>query len=372
MKVIAFYLPQFHTIPENDQWWGEGFTEWTNVKKAKPLFEGHQQPKIPLDNNYYNLLDDKVKEWQISLAKENNVYGFCFYHYWFGGKLMLERPIEQYLINEALDLPFCLCWANPEWTKIWAGEGSKVLIKQEYGEEADWEKHFQYLLPYFKDSRYIKEDGMPLLVIYSPEEIPCIKPMVEFIRRRCVEEGFLGVKLAYQYYVSEAADEKIRPLFDYSIRFQPVYALHSLENASKKGWIISILRKIDMIYSKLFKKTLSDLFQNVRKSDYDDVWEQILSAKVNEKDVPCGFVNWDNSPRRGKAGRVFVGGNPKKFQAYMKRLLVKARKEYHTDYVFVNAWNEWSEGAYLEPDKMSQDGYLKAIKRAVDEDGQSD
>ena len=129
-KVIAFYLPQFHATPENDEWWGEGFTEWTNVRNAKPLFEGHDQPKIPLNNNYYNLLDDEVKKWQVQIARENGVYGFCFYHYWFGGKLMLQKPLEQYLANKELDLPYCFCWANPPWTKVWAGQGSTILISE--------------------------------------------------------------------------------------------------------------------------------------------------------------------------------------------------------------------------------------------------
>lgn len=367
MKIIAFYLPQFHAIPENDEWWGKGFTEWTNVKKGVPLFQGHVQPKVPMNNQYYNLLDDNVKAWQISLAKENGIYGFCFYHYWFGGKLMLQKPLEQYLSNQTLDFPFCFCWANPEWTKIWAGEGSKVLIEQDYGDESQWEQHLQYLLPFFRDERYIKEDGKPLLVIYTPNEIPCLKEMIKYIRRRVKEEGFAGLALAYQYYVNEKEDKEIRPLFDYCIKFQPVYALQEIEGQYQKGKLLAALRKIDGIYQKLFKRTLSDFLKKVRCTEYDKVWECILVQKPEEKDIPGAVVDWDNTPRRGKAGRVFIGATPEKFKEYMKKLIKKAQNEYKTDYIFVTAWNEWSEGSYLEPDEKNGDAYLKAIKQAIAE-----
>ena len=242
MKTIAFYLPQYHEIKENNEWWGKGFTEWTNVKNAKPLFEGHNQPRLPLDNNYYCLLDDKVLEWQIDIAKKNNVYGFCFYHYWFNGHLLLEKPIENFLSNDNLNFPFCLCWANPSWTKIWAGKGSEILISHNYKDTNDLEKHFQYLLKFFRDDRYIKEDGKPLLVIYSPEEIPNLDEIVSFIRKRVVEEGFPGIVLMYQYIVSEQKEKLIRELFDYKINFQPVHALHKMEKMKKSRFIIKTMR----------------------------------------------------------------------------------------------------------------------------------
>ena len=188
-KIIAFYLPQYHAIPENDQWWGKGFTEWTNVKKAKPLFEGHDQPRIPLNHNYYNLLDDNTKIWQANLAKKYGVYGFCYYHYWFkGGKKLLEKPAEQMLSNKSIDLPFCFCWANENWTRNWDGGNREIMVEQDYGNKDDWECHFQYLLQFFKDKRYITVDGKPLFIIYKPDLIIDIYEMVKYFRQSIVEE----------------------------------------------------------------------------------------------------------------------------------------------------------------------------------------
>ena len=176
MKIIAFYLPQFHDIPENDKWWGKGFTEWVNVKKAQPLFPGHCQPRVPLNDNYYDLLDDDVKIWQANIAKEHGVYGFCYYHYWFSGKMLLEKPMEQMLANKKVDIPFCICWANVSWTKSWVNE-NKILIQQFYGDRKEWKEHFDYMLPFFKDDRYIKEEGKPLFVLYRPETVEHLNEM---------------------------------------------------------------------------------------------------------------------------------------------------------------------------------------------------
>lgn len=365
-KIIAFYLPQFHAIPENDQWWGEGFTEWTNVKNAGPLFDGHLQPRVPLEGNYYNLLDDKVKEWQIRIAKENGIYGFCFYHYWFGGKLMLEKPLEQFLANKTLDIPFCMCWANPPWTKIWAGKGSEILIDQDYGDEQQWEKHFDYLLPFLKDERYIKEEGSPILVIYSPAEIPCLEQMISYIRKRAYLEGFPGIKLLYQYYLNKNDEKKILPLFDYCIRFQPIYALNQLESKGLKGQIVKIAKKADNLFAHIFKKHPGDRLLRLRISDYDIVWKQILDERyLNSKIVPCAFVSWDNTPRRGNAGRVIIGSNPQKFKSYLQKLIAKAEDQCSSDFIFITAWNEWSEGSYLEPDTINKYDYLESVKQAL-------
>ena len=223
MKIIAFYLPQFHNIPENDEWWGDGFTEWTNVKKAKPLYEGHMQPRVPLGGNYYNLLDDNVKIWQADLAKKYGVYGFCYYHYWFNGKMLLEKPMEQMLANKEVDIPFCICWANEPWTKAWVGDERKLLIAQEYGQEEEWKQHFMYLLPFFKDERYITKNGKPLFVFYRPDIVPCMKEMIETWDKLAKENGLSGITFAFQSGDYDWNNSKEAKLFDYDIEFQPPY-----------------------------------------------------------------------------------------------------------------------------------------------------
>ena len=232
MKIIAFYLPQFHNIPENDEWWGNGFTEWTNVKKAKPLYEGHMQPRVPLGGNYYNLLDDNVKIWQADLAKKYGVYGFCYYHYWFNGKMLLEKPMEQMLANKEVDIPFCICWANEPWTKAWVGDERKLLIAQEYGQEEEWKQHFMYLLPFFKDERYITKDGKPLFVFYRPDIVPCMKEMIETWDKLAKENGLSGITFAFQSGDYDWNNSKEAKLFDYDIEFQPPYASHWIYSAS--------------------------------------------------------------------------------------------------------------------------------------------
>ena len=364
MRIIAFYLPQFHSIPENDKWWGKGFTEWETLKKAKPLFEGHVQPKIPQNKNYYNLLDEQTFKWQIQIAKKNGIFGFCFYHYWFDGHLLLEKPIEMYLKNPDLNFPFCLCWANPSWRSTWTGEGKKVLIEQKYKGKEQWEKHFLYLLPFFKDSRYIKENGEPLLVIYDVSEIPNLEEMVTYIRQRAVEEGFPGIKLLYQYYLSPQKDKEVRVLFDYCINFQPIYALMNIE---KRNVFLKMMRRLnDFIRNTLNVNIKNIAISDVRKTSYDDVWKQIIEEKPRDnKDIAGAFVGWDNTPRKGKQGRVIVGATPKKFEFYLKKLSELVKSKYSTDYVFITAWNEWTEGSYLEPDEENGDDYLKVIKRVV-------
>jgi lipopolysaccharide biosynthesis protein len=366
VKVISFYLPQFHAIPENDEWWGTGFTEWINVREATPLFNGHYQPRVPLKNNYYNLLDDEVKQWQIDLAKSYGIYGFCFYHYWFNGKLMLEKPIEQFLFNKKLDLPFCLCWANPPWTKVWAKQGSVILIDQIYGDEEQWEKHFQYLLPYFMDKRYIKKDGEPLFIIYEPSQIPRLKDLTNYLRKRIKEEGFPGFKLAYQYFQEPSKDDMVRPYFDYDIEFQPVTALNTMQSVVQQKRT-RFLKTVNNLFYRIAGKAPRDyLLKKIRISDYDAVWGEILNTiPKDEKSVPCAFTDWDNTPRHGLRGRVFVGGSPDKFGKYMEQLIYKTKHEYRKDFLFITAWNEWAEGAYLEPDMRNGFRFLEALNKSI-------
>lgn len=371
IKIITFYLPQFHTIPENDNWWGEGFTEWTNVRKAQPLFPGHDQPRIPLDGEY-NLLDDNVKIRQAEQAKAHGVYGFCYYHYWFkNGRQLLEKPAEQMLLNPEVDIPFCFSWANENWSKNWDGGNREVIMEQDYGGKEDWEKHFQYLLPFFRDERYITVDGKPLFVIYKPDQIIDLYQMTIYWRKRAVEEGFPGLCLAFQFPTYYSDMYYRDDIFDFRIGFEPVHArnISSMKPGTSKK--VQLFRKYlgeDALsaYRKKRLKTTSASYakpQSLAMYFYDEVWEKILSAPWTDEFLPGGFVDWDNTPRN-KHGLVHSGFSIEKFQSYMTRLVHRAKKE-NKPMIFINAWNEWGEGAFLEPDKKYEYQKLEAIREAL-------
>lgn len=371
-KIIALYLPQFHSIPENDQWYGKGFTEWTNVKKAVPLFSGHYQPKLPLNDNYYNLLDDSVKIWQAKLAQNYGIYGFCYYHYWFkDGKKLLEKPAEQMLKNKEIDQPFCFCWANENWSRNWDGGNHEVIMKQDYGGKSDWEKHFQYLLPFFKDERYITVGGKPLLVIYKPDLIIDIYQMSVYWRKRMIEEGFPGLCLAFQFPTYYSDMYYRDDIFDYRIGFEPVYARNL--NTMKPGTSskVKTLRKLlgenaISAYRKRHNNNAGNNWiqpQSLSVFFYDEIWEKILNAPWSEEFLPGCFVDWDNTPRN-KHGVMHLGFSIEKFQNNMTRFISRAKKE-NKSMIFLNAWNEWGEGAFLEPDQKYGYQKLEAVRNAI-------
>ena len=375
VKIIPFYLPQFHTIPENDEWWGKGFTEWTNVRKAQPLFPGHDQPRIPLEGEY-DLMDDSVKIRQARLAKEYGVFGFCYYHYWFkGGRQLLEKPAQQMLANREVDLPFCFCWANENWSKNWDGGNREVIMEQDYGGKADWEKHFGYLLTFFRDPRYITVDGKPLFVIYKPEEIIDLYQMIAYWRRRAVEEGFPGMCFAFQFPTYYADMYYRDDIFDYRIGFEPV---HARSMASLKPHTPSKVRALrralgeDAVsaYRRIRggkKGAIGGKPQHLSMFFYDEIWEKILGAKWTAEFLPGGFVDWDNTPRN-KHGVLHAGFSIEKFQSYLTRLVKRASQE-DKPMVFLNAWNEWGEGAFLEPDGKYGFQKLEAVRSALEEIG---
>ena len=367
MKIIPLYLPQFHQIPENDEWWGEGFTEWTNVKKAKPLFEGHYQPRIPLNKNYYDLTEVEVLKWQCEIARKHGIYGFCFYHYWFNGKLLLEKPMEILLGHKEIDINYCISWANHNWEDSWkASPGrEKTLIGHDFDDEDDWVAHFNYLLPFFKDPRYIQEEGKPLMTIYIPNLIGKLNKMLELWNQMAVDAGFCGLKYAFQSAMSYHSSGWDRSKFDYSIEFQPGHVNYHKNKLSFLNWM-KYSHKIKAALG--IKKRLWSAQKEVSFSDYDSTWEKILKNKplVNTA-IPSAFVDWDNTPRKAQAGKVYLGATPAKFKNYFKQLIVKAKNEYKTDKIFVFAWNEWAEGGYLEPDEKYGFAYLEAISDALKE-----
>lgn len=368
IKPIAFYLPQFHCIPENDEWWGKGFTEWTNVKKSTSLFNGHIQPEIPLDKNYYNLLDNKVMVEQSELAQKYGVYGFCYYHYWFEGKLLLEKPLENMLNNKDITIPFCFCWANESWARTWDGQDTNVLIKQNYDEgEMEWKEHFNYLLNFFKDSRYIKVKNKPMLLIYKPYLISNMREMQEYWNNLAIQAGFDGIYFGYQYPKSFEYKEVVK-LFDFGVEFEPLYTRNDIESR------LSGRTKIDKVfclckkYPKLLKYKIK---RKLKKNtpvvyDYDEIWNDILTRKpVNKNVMPGAFPSWDNTPRKGCNATVFYKATPEKFSKYLKKQVERAEKLYNSEFIFINAWNEWGEGAHLEPDEYNKYGYLEAVKNSL-------
>ena len=371
MKTIAFFVPQYHQIPLNDQYWGEGFTEWVNVKNAKPIFDGHRQPRVPLNNNYYNLLDRDTKLWQRDLAKEYGIYGFCYYHYWFNGKMLLEKPCEQILADKELDLPFCFCWANEAWSMEWTGQ-KKVIMPQFYGERKEWKEHFEYLLQFFKDDRYIKEDGKPLIVIYRPESISCLTEMLQYWKELAVENGFPGLVIANQSVAFARDGRGDGSQSDYDIEYEPATSRRCM-SPKKLATLKQFRRDVMTWCEKHFGWDLQRFgvqayqkLSNTTRVDYDAAWNNILTRKpFSKKSIPCAFVDWDNTPRYKERGQVYTGVTPEKFKKYFGKLVERAKKDYKTDYLFIFAWNEWGEGGYLEPDEDNRYGYLEGVRDAL-------
>lgn len=361
MKIIAFYLPQFHTFPENDKWWGKGFTEWRSVKNAKALFEGHQQPRIPYNENYYDLTELHNLEWQAKLAKQYGIYGFCYYHYWFDGHMLMEKPAEIMLKNKTVDLPFCMCWANEDWTRAWAKKSREVLISQTYSDKSDWERHFYYFLDFFRDDRYIKIEGKPLLILYRPELISNLEDMVACWKRLARENGFKDLCLAYQQADYDHRKDAGGELFNYGIEYQPSLVKNFQQEKSLRWQLRRLFNKV--LVQKLNMKQSKF---NTIWFDYDDAWQKILNlVPKDEKMLPGAFVDWDNTPRYGKGAHVYCGVTPEKFEYYLAQQIVHAKRVYKKDMLFMFAWNEWGEGGYLEPDKLNGFSMLEAVRGAL-------
>lgn len=375
MKVIPVYLPQFHTIPENDEWWGKGFTEWVNVKNAKPLFEGHNQPRVPLNNNYYDLSNVETLKWQCKLAKEYGIYGFCMYHYWFNGHLLLEKPMEMLLAHPEIDIKYCISWANHDWTDGWKAQdrAPKVLIAHDFDDEKDWVNHFNYMLPFFKDSRYMSEDNKPLMVIYVPNLIRKLNKMLDLWTQMAKEAGFDGLTYIYQSAASSFDSSWDRSKFDYGVEMNPGYANMFFQTKHNIGFFPKLMK-----YSRYIKRLLGihrslapqRKAKEVTKKDYDELWNNILRLrplKQGPKMIPCAVTDWDNTPRHRMNGYVYEGVTTKKFGCYFRQLVENTRKYYDTDMIFVFAWNEWAEGGYLEPDEKYKYGFLEGIKKGLNQ-----
>ena len=373
MKLISFYLPQFHPIPENDEFWGEGFTEWVNVKKAVPLYKNHEQPVVPLHENYYDLRDIEVMKWQTDIAKKFGIYGFCFYHYWIEGRKLLEKPVENYLEHKEIDFPYCLSWANHSWTDSWKIGSNKTLIAQTYGGKKDWKAHFDYLLPYFQDKRYIREEYQPLFIIYMPEDIPNLNEMLDYWQVEAKKNGLQGIKFIYQYIYFDMDKKKDDSRFSYGIEFQPSYAI-----ADSRGKMMATIRKEGYRVLNWMQQTLKikvDMGKMAQPKmeikDYSKIWEFVLKKRPNsEKNIPGAFTGWDNTPRKGKAGLVLENASPQLFEKYLALQIKRAKTIYKKDMIFITAWNEWAEGCILEPTEKDGFAYLKAVRKALKKNGE--
>lgn len=339
MNLIAYYLPQFHEIEENNRAWGEGFTEWSNVKKSVSLFEGHYQPREPLHDNYYNLLNPDVMRWQILLAQQYGVYGFCFYHYWFrDGKRVLEKPAEILLEHKDLDMPFCFSWANEPWTKTWHGAAGEkeVLIEQRYGKQKQWKQHFDYLLPFFQDKRYIHIDNKPVFLIYQINKIGCFNQMIDYWNHLANENGI-----------------------------ESIYIIDMLTLDGKKSYNKRVSAYVDFEPGKAKRRSViyeKGAFCHMKS--WDDEYRLMLTDPHKKNEFRCMFVDYDDTPRRGSRGYVYEGSSPEKFGQYLQKTIELSQKE-GNEYVFINAWNEWGESNYLEPDKKYKYAYLEQIQLAL-------
>lgn len=373
MRIIAYYLPQFHEIPENNEMWGNGFTEWTNVKRAKPLFDGHEQPVEPLNDNYYNLLDDSVMKWQADLAKKYGIYGFCFYHYWYNGHLLLEKPILNFLKDDTIDFPFCICWANHDWTSTWAGSDVRVIYRQNYRDREDWDRHFNFLLPFFKDKRYIRVNGKPLMILYEVANHPLINHMLDRWQILAKKNGIGPLVFAHQSVTSELSYGINLSRFSFNIEYQPQYVRELVlkKNNKIKATVHGIVKMLFEYFNIVHtSKKTSPASSNKGPTivDYNEIWDKVINmAPVSKNSIPGAFVRMDTTPRIKERGFVTQGMTPDKLYMNLKRQLINCKNNYMTDLIFMFAWNEWAEGGYLEPDKRWGYEVLEAIKKALTE-----
>ncbi len=375
-RILAFYLPQYYPIPENDEWWGKGFTEWTNVAKAKPLFRGHYQPRIPADLGFYDLRLQEVREAQAAMARDAGIEGFCYYHYWFGnGRQLLERPFNEVLNSGKPDYPFCLCWANHDWTnKTWKKGSSlktdSTIMKMEYSIDDDI-RHFKHLLPAFRDKRYITVDGKPLFGIWAPNSIPDLRGFIQRWRGLALENGLPGLHIVgytanatgrsirgnrLSLWATDKAAEHYQALLDQGLdavissglsRGQAMYLgrMKMLAYFLSKHTILPINNRTD------YKKTMENYYVE------EDRWENVY---------PTLMPQWDRTPRAGIKTNPLTNSTPEKFEKTIDTALslIKDKQPEH-QILFLKSWNEWGEGNYVEPDLKFGHGYLDAIRNAI-------
>ncbi len=344
VRCVAFYLPQFHPIPENDKWWGTGFTEWTNVTRATPYFADHYQPHLPADLGFYDLRVSEVREQQAALAREYGIHGFCYYHYWFAGRRLLEMPAEVMRATGRPDFPYCFCWANENWTRRWDGAEHDVLIAQD-PEGTDDKRFISDLLPYLRDPRYIRVAGKPLLIVYRVGLLPNAKRSAEVWRETARREGVgdLYICAAKTYDTADPADYGFDAIVEFpphGVRVAPINVRYVVANPAFEGSI------------------------------YD--YRRIVIEHLSQPDAryvihPTVMPGWDNFPRRRELASIIANSTPEYYEVWLREVVARTVERRAPDerLVFINAWNEWAEGAHLEPDQRYGHQYLLATRRAL-------
>jgi len=354
VRAIAFYLPQYHPIPENDEWWGKGFTEWTNVTKAKPLFRGHYQPHLPADLGFYDLRLSESRIAQAELARAHGIHGFCYYHYWFNGRRILERPFSEVLASGNPNFPFCLCWANENWTRAWDGQDREVLLQQVYG-ELDDRAHLQAIAPAFADPRYIRVGGKPLFIVYRASSLPDALRTTDTWRDEAIR---LGLGELYLCRVENFDTDHSNPKamgFDAAIEFAPDW-----------GCVGTLLGRSRWDYrlARVDKNRRFSLAN--RLCDYDTLTANMLAKhKTDYLRYRCVTPMWDNTARRRVDSTAFVGSTPEKYGKWLSSIAKVAVQDNSDPIVFINAWNEWAEGNHLEPCQLYGHRYLEATRDAL-------
>lgn len=351
-RCVAFYLPQFHPIPENDRWWGPGFTEWANVARGRPLFRGHEQPKLPGELGFYDLRLPETRQSQADLAQSHGVDAFCYYHFWFNGRRLLKEPLDRMLACGRPDMPFLLCWANENWTRVWDGGDRDILIAQHYS-DADDVEHARFLASVLDDHRYVRLDRRPVLLVYRAGLLPDPIRTTETWRREITR---LGVSEPYLCSVESFPDEVRDPScrgFDASVEFAPQFQ-------HLPRW-----RRTNMVLRTTVRRHLAPSRLGHHIVSYDG-----LARRMRAKPLPpypyfrTVTPGWDNTARRRVGGLVLKRNSPQAYEAWLREVTAEARQT-GRPFVFVNAWNEWAEGAYLEPDRHHGRAFLEAHARAV-------
>jgi hypothetical protein len=347
IRLIASYLPQFHPIPENDTWWGKGFTEWTNVGKAKPLYKGHYQPKVPADLGYYDLRVPEVREEQAAMAKMYGIEGFCYWHYWFGnGKRLLERPFNEVVATGRPDFPFCLGWANESWDLPWLGSKNKILIEQLYPGKEDHTIHFNTMLPAFSDPRYLKVDGKLLFMVYLPFQLPEPKVFMDLWQDLALKNGLPGFFFIGQTTRFSMGDAVLDLGFDAvnTVRILDV----DQKNLAKRLWKLSMPGELRLFpYKKAIKFFIGP-------------------EERAENFIPTIIPNFDHSPRSGRKGYILHESTPEAFREHLQQVIdTITHKPPEKRIAFIKSWNEWGEGNYIEPDLRYGRGFLQVIKELV-------